>query len=336
MQGRSRVTPLAVAAIVAALGLAIGPAAFPRPAAAAAPADLCGLLTPDEIATALKVEAVDGSGGEGSCSWYTSGTELDVLVDASSLESTSFGTAPGTYTDITVAGQPALLADASDTWVVIAIDGGTLSLHLFSDPGTGVDVPAAVEALGAIAFGRMAALGVGAPTPVPAATAGPLCAILTADEVSAALSEQVTVVQSGEATDCAYIVDASGVGGSLTLYQGTTSLAELKLSPFISGTDVTVAGQPGLVDSHNPTIYVETPAGWILEMHLFSSVVDNDAAVTALEKLAAAALGRASAFPLPVATEAPTPTPVTNADLEALFPATVGGQPFPVRAPHGG
>ena len=331
MPGPSRVTLVAVVAIVAILGMAIGPAAFPRHAAAAAPPDLCGLLTPDEIASALKVEAADGSGGEGSCSWYMGGIELDVLVDAGSLEAERAGTSG--YTDVTVAGQPALLASAGDTWLIVGIDGGKLSLHLFSDPGTGVDVPAAVESLAAIAFGRMAALGVGAPTPVPVATAGPLCAILTADEVSAALAEQVTVVQSNEATDCDYIVDPSGGGGSLTLYQNTTSLADLKLSPFISGTDVTVAGQPGLVDSHNPTIYVETPAGWILEMHLFSDAVGNDAAVTALETLAEAALSRSSDFPLLVETPEPVPTAAADADLAALFPTTVGGQPFPVRVP---
>jgi len=319
-----------VAAIVTVLSLTIGPAALVRPVAAAAPTDLCRLLTPDEIATALKVEAADGSGGDQFCSWYMGGTELDILVDAGSLEATRAGTSG--YVDVTVAGRPALLAAAGDTWLVIGIDSGTLSLHLFSDPGTGVDVAAAVEALGAVALGRMTGLGVAPATPTPAPTAGPLCGILTADEVSAVLSEQVTVVESIQDMQCDYLTRPDGGGGSLTLYQTTTTLAEYRLSPFISPTDVVVAGQPGLVDSHNPSIFVETPGGWTLEMHLFSDVVDNATAATALQTLAATALGRSSDFPLVVATSAPIPTSVADPDLAALFPATVGGQPFPVRA----
>ena len=330
MQARSRFIQIAVAAIVTALSLTSGPAALVRPVAAAAPTDLCRLLTPDEIATALKVEAADGSGGDQFCSWYMGGTELDILVDAGSLEATRAGTSG--YVDVTVAGRPALLAAAGDTWLVIGIDSGTLSLHLFSDPGTGVDVATAVEALGAVALGRMTGLGVAPATPTPAPTAGPLCGILTADEVSAVLSEQVTVVESIQDMQCDYLTRPDGGGGSLTLYQTTTTLAEYRLSPFISPTDVVVAGQPGLVDSHNPSIFVETPGGWTLEMHLFSDVVDNATAATALQTLAATALGRSSDFPLVVATSAPIPTSVADPDLAALFPATVGGQPFPVRA----
>ena len=253
MRARSRSTLIAAAAIVTVLGLATGPAALVRPVVAAAPADLCGLLTPDEIATALKVEAADGSGGDQFCSWYIGGTELDVLVDAGSLEATRSGTAG--YADVTVAGHPALLANAGDTWVVIAVDGGQLTLHLFSDPGTGVDVPAAVEALGAIALGRMAGEGVAPATPTPAPTAGVLCGLLTADEVSAALTAQVTAVESTQEGQCGYSVRPDGGGGSLTVFQTTTTLAQYRLSPFVSGTDVVVAGRPGLgIDVHDPLL----------------------------------------------------------------------------------
>jgi hypothetical protein len=330
MRGRSPTTLLIAASLVAVLSLALSPVAHRSTALAAGPTDLCGLLTPDEIATALKVEAADGSGGDQFCSWYMGGTELDVLVDAGSLEATRAGTSG--YTDITVAGHPALLANAGDTWLVIAIDGGTLSLHLFRDPGTGVHVSTAVEALGAIALGRMAGLGVAPTTPTPAPTAGVFCGILTADEVSAALTKKVVVVQSGQDQECEYYTDASGAGDQLVVYQGLSTFAELKADPLLPVTDVVVAGQPALLNSRAAVLYVETPDGWVLEMHLFSDVLDEAAGASALEALAADALGRASSFPLPVKTEAPVPTAAADPALAALFPATVGGQPFPVRA----
>jgi hypothetical protein len=330
MQVRFRTTRIAVAAIVTVLSLAIGPAALLRPVAAAAPTDLCGLLTPDEIGTALKVEAGEVFGGDQSCSWYMGGTELDVLVDAGSLEATRAGTSG--YVDVTVAGRPALLAAAGDTWLIVAVDGGTLSLHLFSDPGTGVDVTTAVEALGAIALGRMTGLGAAPATPTPAPTAGALCSILTADEVSAALAKKVVVVQSDQDQECEYYTDASFGGDQLIVYQGLSTFAELKADILLPVTDVVVAGQPGLLNSRASVLYVETADGWVLELHLFRDVPDEAADATTLEGLAAAAVGRASAFPLPVETEAPVPTAAPDADLAALFPTSVDGQPFPVRA----
>ncbi len=330
MQARTRSTKIMVAALVAAVGLAAGSVAFYRPVVAAAPTDLCGLLTPDEIATALKVEAADGSGGDGSCSWYVGGTELDLLVDAGSLERTRAGTSG--YEDVTVAGQPALLAAANDSWLIIAIDGGTLSLHLFSDPGTGVDVTAALEVLGASALGRMAGLGIGPPTPTPAPTAGALCAILTTDEVSAALAKQVVAVQSGQDQECEYLTDASFGGDQLVVYQSPSTLAEVRADPFLQVVDTVVAGQPALVNAPGAVLYVETADGWVLEMHLFRDVPDEAADVGTLEELATAALGRTSGVPLPVETELPLPTITADADLVSLFPSSVGGQPFPVRA----
>ena len=338
MQVRFRTTQIAVAAIVTVLSLAIGPAALLRPVAAAAPTDLCGLLTPDEIGSALKVEAGEVFGGDQSCSWYMGGTELDVLVDAGSLEASRAGTSG--YVDVTVAGRPALLFAAGDTWLVVAVDGGTLSLHLFSDPGTGVDVTTAVEALGAIALGRMTGLGAAPATPTPAPTAGALCSILTADEVGAALGMQVVVVQSGQDQECEYYTDASFGGDQLVASQSQATFADLrtlaqlskKTDPLHPIIEIVVAGRPALLNSRGAILWVETADGWVLELHLFRDVPDEAADATMLEALAALAVGRASAFPLPVETEAPVPTAAADADLAALFPTRVDGQPFPVRA----
>lgn len=164
--------------------------------------------------------------------------------------------------------------------------------------------------------------------PVARAQDFPFCAILAAEEVSAALGVELAP-NFGDDRHCNYVASDQGVFTALYVTNGGTRM-DIAKSLYADGEDVTVAGQPGWLrtsdfDSH---LYLDRGDGDTLSFQLLSpaSGVDTRAALEALGAIA---------FPRLGTLVIPTPTPLVivqqDPELAARFPTEIGGTPVQVQ-----
>jgi hypothetical protein len=180
--------------------------------------------------------------------------------------------------------------------------------------------------------------------PVPAA-----CDILSADEVSGAFGETLTL-QEGSGATCQFDADYEG-GRFLSLFtdvQESTSLSDIReflctsmVSPAPGGSpapgcvDLTVGGAPALYlpDSFGTLAYVDLGGGNLFSIQLVGEPAEGVDARAALVAVAELALPRVAAIPLPTAL--PEPSFVRDTALEALFPTEIGGIAVEVQSMSG-
>ncbi|MEZ4595687.1 MAG: hypothetical protein R3C32_01970 [Chloroflexota bacterium] len=195
----------------------------------------------------------------------------------------------------------------------------------------------------------LATVGLAAPaaaqdeTAAPDASAAPAdCAILTADEVSGAFGETLTL-EDGDGAACQFDADYEA-GRFMSLF---TSVAEDTKaedlvtflcptaspgpgeSPEPCGVTVPVGDTTGtyIPEGFGTMLYVDVGGGDLLAVQLVGDPVEGVDKLEALSTLGALALPRMAALPQPVETEGPAePTFVPDAALEALFPTEIAGQ----------
>jgi hypothetical protein len=181
-----------------ALAAAIAICAIAGPVAHAQGGPFCAILSAQEVSTAVGAEIAPTYGDERSCNYASS--DMDVFT---TLYVTNGGTrmeiAKSVYTDgadVTVAGRPGWLrtTDFDSNLYIDRGDGDTLSFQLLSPP-EGVDVAAALEALGAIAFPRLATLVIPTPTPLVIVQQDPELAARFPTEVAGTPVEVQTMTQ---------------------------------------------------------------------------------------------------------------------------------------------
>ncbi|MFN8622469.1 MAG: hypothetical protein U0869_17175 [Chloroflexota bacterium] len=162
------------------------------------------------------------------------------------------------------------------------------------------------------------------PSAEPAATPSPFCAVLTADEVTAALGVDMTVGDSSD-QDCSYQSDVATTFVFLSVSVIDDQLDNIK-TYFADGSDVTVADQPGVITSDGTMLFLDT-GDRILSLQLVGTTPEMDSA-TILESLAATALPRLADIPLPSPEPAYSPEPlpsfVGDPELVALLPTFIG------------
>jgi len=188
-----------------------------------------------------------------------------------------------------------------------------------------------------IALAILAAIGVAlssagsrvadAQTASPDAALGTFCAILTQAEVSAAIKRDVSAI-GGDDSSCRYLdISASSSLTGFFVSQHWGTLTEVRAA-YPTTIDVTVAGQPGLRGSDGSFLVIGTDRG-ILTLQLLGSTGEGAEAMTALDALAATALGRLATIPLPTMVPTPGPLPSTGAGAPTL---TVQGDVPPLSA----
>lgn len=182
-------------------------------------------------------------------------------------------------------------------------------------------------------------------------TAPAACDVLTADEVSAALGETLTLVD-GTGSDCQFDADY-GAMRFLSLFLSiadATTTAEVVgfLCPSGSptpdgsrapcGVEVPVGTSVGsyIPEGFGSMLYVDLGTGDLLALQLVGDPAEGIDRLTALQTLGALALARMASLPRPVETPGslePTFTPDT--ELEGLFPTEVGGTPLTIDSMRG-
>ncbi len=163
--------------------------------------------------------------------------------------------------------------------------------------------------------------------PVAHAQDMPFCALLSAEEVSAAVGAQVAP-NFGDDHSCNYAATAEDVFTFLGVTNGGTRM-DIAKSLFTEGEDVTVAGQPGWLRTgdFDSYLWMDRGDGDTLSFQLLSPQSGVDPKAT-LEGLGALAFPRLSTLVIP------TPTPVVivqqDPELAARFPTEIGGVPVTV------
>lgn len=184
-----------------------------------------------------------------------------------------------------------------------------------------------------------------------ASSAPPDCAILTAEEASGALGEQL-VLEQGEGANCQFDADYTA-GRFMSLF---TSVAEdtttedlvTFLCPTASpapggsaapcGVEVPVGDSVGsyFPEGFGTMLYVDLGDGDLLGVQLVGDPIEGVDKLAALTQLGALALPRMAGLPQPVETAGPPePTFLPDAELEALFPTEIGGQALEVDSYQG-
>jgi hypothetical protein len=160
-----------------------------------------------------------------------------------------------------------------------------------------------------------------------------VCDVLTAEEVSAAMGQELTVAAGGS-TDCQFDSDySSGSYLSLFSYVTAATLADLKAAG-LGNEDVTVGDTVGLYG--DSVLYVEPSPGSLFALQIVGAPADTVDVKTAMISLAEQALVRLATIPLP--TREPAPSAVSmhgDTELEALFPDTIGGTAVEVQSAAG-
>ena len=164
------------------------------------------------------------------------------------------------------------------------------------------------------------------------------CGVLTADEVSAALGQTLTVV-SGDPTDCEFDADYAA-GNYLSLYTSVQSgdldtmrtlmcmAVASSASPAPCGVDLQVAEAQALYlpDSMGTLLYVALSPDNLFNIQLIGDPADGVDKQAAVTGLAEKAMGRLASMPLPTPEPAASQQALEGApDLEALVPAQIGG-----------
>ena len=254
------------------------------------PGSFCALLSPDQVSSALAVGAVTTDGSDTDCTYASDTLELDTSFEDGMLSDLG-GTSSG-YQDVTVAGQPGMIA-SDGTELYLQAAGGLLVLDLYGDPAEGLDAGAVLQALGAAAIGRIGSIAL--PTPQPAPTPSPFCALLTPTEVSTALGIDATIGDSYD-TGCVY----QGSGESFTALEvslDSGAISDMKLA-YPDGTDMTIGGRAGLLTSDGSFLFVGAGGG-LLTLHVIDPVEQGPGVAASLQVLGASALGRLASIPLP-------------------------------------
>lgn len=186
----------------------------------------------------------------------------------------------------------------------------------------------------------------------PATSGAPAsCAILTADEVSAALGETLTLVD-GEGADCQFDADYEAMR-FLSLFLSvaedtTTDQVVGFLCPAASpepdassepcGVEVPVGDTMGayIPEGFGTMLYVDAGSGDLLTLQLVGDPVEGVDRLAALQALGVLALPRMATLPEPDETTDPAePSSVPDNELEALFPTDIGGTPLTVDSMQG-
>jgi hypothetical protein len=165
--------------------------------------------------------------------------------------------------------------------------------------------------------------------PGAAEVPSPICDLLTAPEVSEALSVEVAITDSWDVT-CQY----DSVDPSEEFFVGSNvdpaTLAHRKT--VFTGETVDVDGKEGLYSDTVPTLFVATPDGGTWTLLVIGTIpdgVDAKTAMTALARLAMSRLPAIGRLPTALPVE-PEPSFAQTQELEAKFPTEVGGVPLTV------
>jgi hypothetical protein len=160
----------------------------------------------------------------------------------------------------------------------------------------------------------------------------PFCAILTGEEVSAAVGADVAP-NYGDDHSCNYAATAQDVYTFLGATNGGTRM-EIAKSLFTDGEDVTVAGQPAYLHTgdFDSYLWIDRGDGDTLSFQLLAPPAGIDPKA-ALEGLGALAFPRLSTLVIPTPAPTPVPTPFVQQDpeLAARFPTEIGGTPVQVQ-----
>lgn len=177
------------------------------------------------------------------------------------------------------------------------------------------------------------------------------CAILTADEVSAAFGETMTLTE-GEGAACQFDADYADERfmSLFTSVAEDTSIADVVMflcptgtpgpgeSPEPCGVDVPVGASSGtyIPEGFGTMLYVDLGTNDLLAVQLVGDPVEGLDKQAALADLGALALPRVGGLPQPSETEAPAePTFVPDGELEALFPTEIGGRSLDIESRQG-
>lgn len=172
------------------------------------------------------------------------------------------------------------------------------------------------------------------------------CAILTADEVSTAFGEPLTL-EDGDGAACQFDADYAA-GRFMSLF---TSVAEdTSASDVVTflcsnaspapdesvapcGVEVPVGDTTAtyIPEGFGTMLYVDLGNGDLLAVQLVGDPKEGVDKLATLSQLAALTLPRIAGLPQPVETEGPAePTFVPDTALEALFPTEIAGQPLEI------
>ncbi|MET0772069.1 MAG: hypothetical protein ABWZ82_03210 [Candidatus Limnocylindrales bacterium] len=176
----------------------------------------------------------------------------------------------------------------------------------------------------------------------------PVCDILTADEVSAALGETLTLAY-GESTWCQFEAAPERILGLYTsIAEGVTRQEMIEVlcsapespAPGASvapcGLEVPVGTSTGsyISDSFGGRLFVDVENGDPLDLQLVGELAEGVDKLAAMTALGALALPRLGALPDPTAE--PTEAAVEqDGELAALFPADVAGSALTVETRRG-
>lgn len=338
-------------------------AALPVPGAiAAADGGLCRLLTATEVRAALGEgdwRIADDGDVRDQC--YMHNGRMDQQSRAFSMRLLGSNESnqrdfrddllASGATELTVAGLPAV-QDGRDAVTVFFPDPWDM-LQLSPVGFDDEDVATGTRALAELAAGRYAAetgaspVGTAPAASPGAAASGDLCALLAAEEVTAALGAPVTL-EALPPSGCLYhggTTGPSAVGLTLAMAQGADADAGIEQLRSMGWPEITVGGLPTLQApteevmgglSRSVVAIIVGPSSVLLLSADAPASVDIAAAVLGLAELA---VGRLGSMPMSSAQPAPSTAPASTAPsqpaasaeartgLAALFPAEVGGRP---------
>ncbi len=186
--------------------------------------------------------------------------------------------------------------------------------------------------------------------PPDASTTPPACDILTADEVSEAFGEALTLID-GSGISCEFDTDDTA-GRFMALFTSLaedTSREELigflcsdPASPAPSaipcGMEVPVGTSTGsyIPEGFGTMLYVDLADGDLLSLQLVGDPIETVDKLDALTTLGALAVPRVTSAPGPAETEGPAePTFQPDLELEALIPTEIGGTELTIESMHG-
>ena len=155
----------------------------------------------------------------------------------------------------------------------------------------------------------------------------PFCAVLTADEASAAMGVPLTV-GSSSATDCSYDADPDTSTNEISLIAQRVygPLADEELY-YEDAVDLVVAEHPAFFSAEAAGLFVDEGANdQLFVLQLFGEPPEKIDVQAAFEGLAALGLPRLASIPLPVEpTLEPEPSYFGDAELAALIPTEIEG-----------
>lgn len=241
-------------------------------------------------------------------------------------------------TELEVAGFPAVLTDRDAVTVFFPDPWDMLQLSPVGYEDD--DVAKGIRQLAELAAARYASTGDPASTPGTSTLAAGPCDLLTTEEVSTALGEEMTAEDMSPG--CLYHGDIDG--GSLTgltvgYATGPDAVAGLEQVQALGWPEIVIGGLPALQApteqlasglSRSVLAIIPDDASVLLLSADTPSGIDSAAAVLTLAQLAVPRLGSMPSASTAPGSPAPS-TPAASADarsgLAALFPAQIGGHP---------